>query len=321
MKIKVLVTGAGGDGAQGVIRALRKSRSSYEIASVCINNRSPGLHMSDIFEISPPIVLESEYVNFLIEFINCNKIDILIPTIDGEISLISSNRCKIEQKTNSKVIVGSIKSTKICSDKLETSEYLCKIGVDQPTILSIDRVDLIKDSITSGTRIIKKPRIGGGSKGISLLDMGDLEKDDWLNKDFIYQKFQKYSKEYTAVVMKDDDNIVAVTVLERILTNGRTTWCKRVLSDKYDKMLRKIAKGLDIPYLNIQFGIVNDTPYVFDLNPRFSGSTGVFSEVFNGPHLLTQRYCTGVLPSFDCSNKYFESVRYYEDLIYNCHEE
>jgi hypothetical protein len=84
-------------------------------------------------------------------------------------------------------------------------------------------------------------------------------------------------------------------------------------------MLRAIAHGLDIPYLNVQFGLDKGVPHVFDLNPRFSGSTAVFSEVFNGPHLLVQSYIHGLMPSFACSEVYFESVRYFDDLIFNRH--
>ena len=63
--------------------------------------------------------------------------------------------------------------------------------------------------------------------------------------------------------------------------------------------------------------MVDDSIHVFDINPRFSGSTGSFSLVFNGPHLLVQKYFSGVMPHFSCTDSYFESVRYYDDLIIN----
>lgn len=319
MGLRILVTGAGGDSAQGVIRALRKAPHDYVIASICIGKHSPGLYMSDIREIAPPIALEAEYIEFLIGFIHRHAIDILIPTIDGELPLVCKFRSEIERRSKVKVIIGSEQAVSICSDKLAASAYLASVDVDQPETMSIEDAARMSEMISAGAKLITKPRMGGGSKGIRILGANDLENDDWLNGSNIYQRFDDYSKEFTAVVMKDGEGIAAIVVLERILGGGRTIWCKRVSAEPYEKMLREVADGLDIPYLNIQFGLVNGIPHVFDLNPRFSGSTGVFSEVFNGPHLLAQKYFSGAMPTFICADKYFESVRYYEDMIVDCH--
>ncbi len=320
MNLRVLVTGAGGDSAQGVIRALRKSSSNYFIGSVCINKNSPGLFLSDMFEIAPPLINEEEYIAFLIDFIQRHSIDILIPTIDSELSLISKSREIIEDCCTVKVIVGSSESINICSDKLLSSAYLSSIGLGQLETMTIEDRGKIRDKISSGVKIIMKPKNGGGSKGIRILDQTNLSDDYWLNDNSIYQDFEHFSKEITAVVMKNGKQVVATAVFERILEGGRTTWCKRIESDAFDSMLRHVAEGLDIPYLNVQFGLVDGQAHIFDLNPRFSGSTGAFSKVFNGPHLLTQKYHQGFMPEFNCSKEYFESVRYYDDLFYNSHE-
>jgi len=319
MGARILVTGAGGDSAQGVIRALRKAPCDYVIASVCIGQQSPGLHMSDIWGIAPPIKSEREYVEFLIEFVRQHAIDIIIPTIDGELLLMCRCRSEIEHLTQSKVILGSSESVAICADKLATSRYLSDVAVGQPVTMTVADETKISDMVNSGAKVIMKPRMGGGSKGIRILDAAALEVADWLSGDNIYQHFDEYSKEFTAVIMKDGGSVVATAVFERILSGGRTVWCKRVPAMEYKDMLKTVAHGLDIPYLNIQFGVDKGVPHVFDLNPRFSGSTAVFSEVFNGPHLLVQRHINGVMPPFSCSAVYFESVRYFEDLIFNRH--
>lgn len=320
MSVRVLVTGAGGDSAQGVIRALRKSAGDYIIASVCINEHSPGLFMSDIHELAPAITLEKKYVEFLVDFIKRHVIDVFIPTIDGEIFLISRYRYEIEQRCNVKIIIGSESSVGICVDKLEASKYLSSIGVNQPLTMTADDKDQVLGMISEGKKIIMKPRFGGGSTGIRILNSESLKNDTWLSTNNIYQHFDEYRKEFTAVVMKDDSVITAIAVLERILAGGRTVWCKRVAELEYEEMLSSIASGLNIPYINIQFGLVDNDFHVFDLNPRFSGSTGVFSEIFNGPHLLVNRFLHNEMPPFECSDEYFESVRYLDDLIYNRYE-
>ena len=166
-----------------------------------------------------------------------------------------------------------------------------------------------------------KPRFGGGSKGIRILERGDLQGSEWLRDEYIYQHFDDYAKEYTAVVMKDGGRVAAVAVLERALAGGRTVWCKRVAAGPHEGMLKAVASGLDIPYLNIQFGMVDGMPHVFDLNPRFSGSTAVFALIFNGPDLLVQKALHGVMPDFLCGDRYFESVRFYDDLVVDVPQE
>jgi hypothetical protein len=115
--------------------------------------------------------------------------------------------------------------------------------------------------------------------------------------------------------MKDGGKVVAVAVLERALSGGRTSWCRRVASAPFETMLETVVSGLDMPYLNIQFGWVNGEYQVFDLNPRFSGSTAVFAQIFNGPDLLVRRAVEGAMPRFTPSAKYFESMRYLADYI------
>jgi carbamoyl-phosphate synthase large subunit len=313
---RILVTGAGGDSAIGVIKALRKARTSYVIYAVCIDKNSAGLKMADYHAIVPPVSDINNYISSLIELINRWSINILIPTVDSEIIKISKFHNKFNEETKCKIIIGKNSDILTCSNKQATSEYLASIEINHPkTFTSKEEVSL---SLQNGGDIIAKPCFGGGSKGINLLSADDLKVDDWFNDTFIYQEFERYSKEVTSVVLKDDSRIVGCAVFERVLANGRTVWCKRLPERNYSNFLTNIARGLNIPYINIQFGITADGRLsVFDINPRFSGSTSVFARVFNGPELLVEKLLTGSMPKFIPSTRFFESTIYYEDWIYN----
>ncbi len=311
---RVLITGASGDSAQGVIRALRAAGRGHFIASVCINERNPGFLMSDASAVAPPYRREDEYIDFLVDFIRLHDIDVLIPTIDGELPLISRCRAEIEQRSGAKLIIGSHKAVVSCCDKLATSKYLDGLGVAQPRMI-VGGFDGVRRCLEEGSTVIMKPRYGGGSRGIRVLDAAALLADDWMLVDHVYQYFEPYEKEFTAVTMKDGDHVLAVAVLERALSGGRTVWCRRVRSAPYEPMLKRIAGGLDMPYLNIQFGALGSDLQVFDLNPRFSGSTAVFALIFNGPDLLVRRTISGSMPDFSCSERYFEAMRYYADYV------
>ena len=313
---RILVTGAGGDSAIGVLKALRKASNSYVLYATCINKNSVGLKMADYQAIVPPVSDVSEYVSSLIELINRESINILIPTIDSEMIIISEFQNRFNEETKCKIIIGKYSDMLMCSNKQATSEYLDSIEINQPrTIVGEEGVRL---ALYDGFDIIAKPRFGGGSKGIHFLSVDDLAVDGWFNNTFIYQEFERYSKEITSVVLKDDNTIVGCAVFERVLSNGRTVWCKRIPEHDYSDLLTDIARGLDIPYINIQFGITTGGRVsVFDINPRFSGSTSVFARVLNGPELLVEKYLTGSMPEFTPSTRFFESARYYDDWIYN----
>ena len=313
-QIRVLVTGASGDSAQGVIRALRASGRAYFVAAVCINEHNPGFFMSDEFAVAPPCQQEEAYIDFLVAFISQHAIDALIPTIDSELSMISARKDEIERRSGAKVVVGELDAVLVCCDKLATYNYLNAVGVGQPRLIR-GGFDEVHRCIVGGSSVIMKPRRGGGSKGIRLLDAASMSTDDWMREDCIYQHFESWEKEFTAVTLKDGLRIVAVVVMERILSEGRTVWCRRVRSAPYEVMLRRVAEGLDLPYLNIQFGVQGGQMQVFDLNPRFSGSTAVFARVFNGPDVLVRKAVTGSIPVFSCSENYFESIRYLADYV------
>ena len=311
---RVLVTGASGDSALGVIRALRGAATPYFVASVCINERTPAFLMSDVSAIAPPCWMEDEYIQFLIDFVKTNSIDVVIPTVDSELPLIARRCLDLQQAGGAHVIVGSHDAVLTCCDKDLTAHYLDCVGVDQPRMLR-GGVEELRRYLEAGVAVIMKPRLGGGSKGVRVLGPGSLSNNDWTSPDAIYQRFEAYETEYTAVVMKDGPRVAAMAVLERTLSGGRTNWCRRVQSEPYESLLLAVVSGLDVPYLNIQFGLVDNDLQVFDLNPRFSGSTAVFAQVFNGPDLLIRRALSGSMPDVVLSSRYFESMRYLADFM------
>ncbi len=310
---RVLVTGASGDSAQGVIRALRSADVAYFIASVCIHERNPGFLLSDVSSVAPPCRLEGDYIRFLVDFMQTHRIEVMIPTVDSELPLIARCREDIERQTGASVIIGSHDAVLTCCDKDLTARYLDAIRVGQPVMLR--GVEEVRRALEAGVDVIMKPRLGGGSRGIRILGRDDLNQGRWMSEDCIYQRYEAYRREYTSVVMKDGPRVVAYAVLERALSGGRTAWCRRVPSAPFERMLEDVASGLDMPYLNIQFGQAGEELQVFDLNPRFSGSTAVFAQVFNGPDLLVCKTLEGCMPDFVTSGRYFESMRYLADYI------
>ena len=63
--------------------------------------------------------------------------------------------------------------------------------------------------------------------------------------------------------------------------NGCTNECWLVNNKNISKQIIKIAKKLNFKYINIQFKVKNNKVYVYELNPRISGTTAFQSHIFN----------------------------------------
>ena len=94
--IRVLISGVGGDVAQGVIKCLDKTDLDLEIYKISATINSSWLYKDEKSFLSPKIY-DDGYIAYLIKFIKKNSIDIFFPCIDLEIPLIAKNKKYIER--------------------------------------------------------------------------------------------------------------------------------------------------------------------------------------------------------------------------------
>ena len=117
--IKVLVDGCGGDVAQGVIKALNKSKLNLEIHKICTYYNSSWLHVDDYSYISP-LSVSDEYIPYLIRLLNAKRINIFFPCVDFEIPKVALNKEKLESDTPAKIFVDEFDKVEVCNDKYKT---------------------------------------------------------------------------------------------------------------------------------------------------------------------------------------------------------
>ena len=86
-KIKVLVSGVGGDVAQGIIKALESSALNIDIYKTCISSTSSWLYKDEKSYIVP-LSSSSQYIPTLLSIINKYNIDVFIPAVDSEIPVL-----------------------------------------------------------------------------------------------------------------------------------------------------------------------------------------------------------------------------------------
>ena len=97
LKKKVLISGIGGDIAQGVSRIIRENFPTCEIHGSDCEARHNGKLFADKLLKLPKTSLKKKYIFNLNSYIKKNKIDLFIPITDKEINLFILNKKKIKR--------------------------------------------------------------------------------------------------------------------------------------------------------------------------------------------------------------------------------
>ena len=315
-KVKVLVSGAGGDVGQGVIKALNKSDLDVEIYTICVFEDSSFLHIDEKSFIAP-YSSSQEYIGYLIQLMNKFEIDIFFPTVDSEILKIAQNKSELESKTGAIIFVDSVQKVEICDDKLLTYNFLSQHGFDTPkTTIPKTKEDIevfVKDA---GIPFIVKKRWDNGAKHLHIFNSVDESLKFLGNEDFIFQQYlDADDEEYTAgIYIGEDKEVKGVVLFNRELKCGSTYKARRILNDKMEADLAKVAKVLDMKYLNIQARLVDGKLYIFEFNGRLSGSTAIVSQVLNGPEMAVRELVLKQSVEKINDRREFVAMRYYEEI-------
>jgi carbamoyl-phosphate synthase large subunit len=134
-----------------------------------------------------PLIYDTNYIDFLINYCNKNKINVIVPLFDIDLPILAKNK-KIFSENNITVIVSDYDFINICNDKWLTYNFLIKNCFNVPTsYLSVDDALEAFNSKKINFPLIIKPRWGMGSIGIF-----EAENEEELL--FLYRKTLKSIK-------------------------------------------------------------------------------------------------------------------------------
>ena len=109
--IRILVTGVGSLLGQGILKSINDSSLDYSVTGTDYFPSAVGLYWVDKGHLLPdilkPEVAEEEWIEALIQVINQEKIDIVLPGLDFEIPILARNKSTIEKQTNATLLVSS----------------------------------------------------------------------------------------------------------------------------------------------------------------------------------------------------------------------
>ena len=293
MPLNVLVTAAGSTIGEGIIKAIRRSPLPCRIVTTDAGLYAAGLYRGDA-AYRVPLGKSPEFIDAIIDICVREQIRAICIGTDYELLPMAVHRGRIEQDTGAMVIVSRPEAIRIADDKWLTNEFLRSNGF--PAIPSAQLVDAERLAAAEGFPLIVKPRIGDSSKDTFVVrDRAAL--DDTLARlargrtaneflagdtDLIVQKYMGDEREeFTSTTVTFDGVVHGVISLRREMRFGGHT-SKAVIEPcaAVDDLVRRVATALaPVGPCNFQSRVVDGTPFIFEINCRFSGTTATCAQV------------------------------------------
>lgn len=317
--IPVLVTGTGGGGVgESCAQALRLARTRYRIIGTDASPHSIGIYAADRGYLVPA-AQEPGYINRMIKICRKEKARALIPGTEPELMIISKNRDTFE-KMGVLPLVNSPEVIDVCQDKWKTFLALKRLGLNTP------KSAVVKGGRAPGGKwrfpVILKPYRGGGGSKWTFLARNHRELEffiKYLHGQRVEIMAQEYlgsaDEEYTVGVLTDMENgsLISSICLKRRVAGALSAR----FGIRCGRSVRTVSSGLsqgevgDYPDirryaekvalrlgsrgpLNVQCRRTSGRIYIFEINPRHSGTTALRAMAgINEPDILIRRRLLG----------------------------
>ena len=236
----ILLTGAGGGAAIGVIKSLRMSGKKYHIVVTDADGLSAGFLLANKSYVVPMASEETAFIGEIARIIGKEHIDFILPTSSFDIEPLSLNKDHLK-KLGTRILINDYSTITICHDKLTTRKVLGKMSFI-PGEGEYERFRFEKER------------------------NGETFKEEYLP-----------GEEYTVDILSDmEGNYIMAVPRLRIRTLGSYTYKGEVVMDREIITICKwICNYLKLKGVNcIQLKRdKNDKPKLVEINPRFGGST------------------------------------------------
>ncbi len=239
-----------------------------------------------------PLIHDSAYIPFLLDYCKKNQISVLISLFDVDLPVLAANKQKFSD-AGMEVIISSKAVINVCNDKWETYLFCKKNGFHTPnTHVSLNSAH---DAIRSGELrfpVVVKPRWGMGSIGVFEAN-NETEMDVFyaIVEEQIMSTYLKYESagnegsmvliqeklcgiEHGLDVINDLNGDYQSTIVKRKLAMraGETDCAETIENEPLQNLGEMIGKTLHhIANLDVDVFLVDDIPYVLEMNARFGG--------------------------------------------------
>lgn len=333
-QIPVLITAIGGGGhGEQILKALKLAEPGrYRLIGADAQPHCPQFALVDD-HLTLPFASDPSYMDALLEACDTYGIKALFHGCEPELKLFSQNRALIEERgiflpVNPATVID------LCMNKEATNAKLAELGFEAPRFMRVTSKDDLK--AIDWYPVVVKPSIGGGGSAnvyiaqderelLSLMDYLGLEH---IAGSYIVQEYVGTPEdEYTVGVLFDMDgqylNSIALNrylsgqlnirtsvpnrtsrtalgsklVISSGVSHGHVGRFKKITSQCVDIAKAIGARGA----INIQCRFVDGKVRVFEINPRFSGTTSIRAMMgYNEPDILMRKHVLGenITPDF-----------------------
>ncbi|URK88617.1 ATP-grasp domain-containing protein [Rhizobium sp. RCAM05350] len=277
--VTVVVTAVGALIGQGIIRSLRMSGLSVRVIGVDRDPRGIGPYWCDAFFAKPAFDESSEaYLDFWKNLLIDENVDLVLPGLELDVLFFSRNRA-VFADLDARIVLNDPAVIELAQDKWDFGLELERLGL--PTIPARLGAGWAQCARDLGLPLLLKPRQGNGSRGIAVL----RDEDDfnyWSRKStdaFLIQKFiGSDEQEFTvgAFGFGDGTALAPIIFRRKLSVAGNTQYAEVVEHPLLVEAVTRLATIFkpEGP-TNYQFRMDGETPYLLEINPRFSSSTSL----------------------------------------------
>lgn len=276
---RVLITGIGGNVGQGVLKALRASANAFYVVGIDMEALSAGFSLVDRYY-QTPRTGDPAFYNAFAAIAREEALEAVYVCSPSELEFFAGHQAELEEELGLSIFVNPPEVVRIGSDKLKTADFLRDAEFPFPeTVMSTDEAGVERLIKQHGFPLIAKPRAGSSSRNVFLVNSLDqLRGASRLISDLIVQRYLPDEKsEYTAATLSGHDKKVrALIILRRDLLQGTTYRTELIEDQNLDHQVVRIVEALGaVGPCNLQFRVMDGVAYVFEINPRFSGTSGI----------------------------------------------
>ena len=276
----VVITGVGGPLGQALIKAARQSTVPCRIVGTDRSALSIGLDWVESPQLLPDAADPERYLREVRRVCTSERATLILPGSDQELEVLSNGAAELRERTGAIVVASPPDVLRVALDKLQTARFLEAAQLRFPRTSALDDpgsvAQLVKDF---GFPLIAKPCRGSGSRGLwKVRSWADINYLQTLGGQMVLQEYLKPDDaEFTvAVYTQRDGQQTGSICLKRELVAGNTyrAWVNQhpaVLAES-EAIVRALRPSGPC---NVQLRMTHRGPVAFEINPRFSGTTGM----------------------------------------------
>ena len=315
-KLNVLVTGVGGRAVgHQILHALLLCHDRYQVVATDADAFSFGLYLADQRYLVP-LANSADYGTAMRQLVDRERLQVILPGTEPEVRVLAEQQASLAAM-GCTVICSPPEVVQLCSDKARLYEWLGANGFAVPRSV---RPDQWRELVAiRGFPIVGKPTAeSGGSRGVAILQ-NEAEVERYLGErpspnEVVFQEYVGSADgEYTVgVLVSRAGAIIDSIVMHRKLV-GLSLGHQRKIGDQAYVLSTGYSQGYIVKHpliqeaceslvlrlgirgpANIQLRLVEGRAVIFEVHPRFSGTTSIRASVgFNEPEVLIRDFVLG----------------------------